>query len=226
MIAGIQPQSMYAGERNFKLEVTGDKFTPESRIYFNQQEVPTFYVSAQRLNGDIDAKLIATEGPRQIMVQTTDGKLYSNQLSLSVQAPPRPTMLYIGMIGRKRYNNDTAYFADNEKSPPYGARLNDVLGGRFRLVDIAPAEVIFEDVTLGFRHHVSISKGILQGSAPPGRGTDPNEPGIPTYPPGFIPQQAPQGIPGIPSSIPQQISPEQQRKMQEQKKDVDDDGDG
>jgi len=225
LIAGIQPRSMYAGERSFRLEINGDKFTPDARIYFNQQEVPTFFINEHRLAGDIDAKLIATEGGRQIMVQTVDGKLYSNPEMLSVQAPPKPTMLYIGMIGRKRYNNDTAYFADSEKSPPYGARLNDVLAGRFRLIDIAPAEVVFEDVNLGFKHRIPISKGILVGSQPPGRGSEP-EPGIPTYPPGFIPQQQP--IPGIPNNIQPnvQAAPEQ-RKMQDQKKeDVDDDGDG
>jgi len=223
-VAGIEPQSVYAGQRNFRLEVTGEKFTPDARIYFNQQEVPTFFISEQRLAADIDGKLISTDGQRQIMVQTADGRLYSNQMFMSVQAPPKPTMLYIGMIGRKHYNNDTAYFVDNEKSPPYGARLNDVLGTRFRLVDIAPAQVIFEDVTLSFRHTVTISKSAGgSGGAAPGRGTEP-EAGIPTYPPGFIPQQAPQNIPGIPSSIPQM---QEQRKVQaaetkKEKEDVND----
>jgi hypothetical protein len=226
LIAAIQPQSMYAGERNFRLEVSGDKFTPESRIYFNQAEIPTFFINSQKLAGDVSSKFILDEGSKGVIVQTPDGKLYSNQVSLSVQAPPKPTMLYIGMIGRKRYNNDTAYFADNEKAPPYGARLNDVLAGRFRLIDIGPSEVVFEDVTLGFKHRVAISKGILVGSMPPGRGTQP-DPGIPTYPPGFVPQQ---NIPGIPNNV-QQYNPEEQRKLMEQKaqpakEDVDDDGDG
>ena len=227
LIAGFNPQSVYAGARSFRLEVTGDKFTPDSHIYFNQTELPTTFINTQKMTADVPAKYISGEGPGQIIVQTPDGKLYSNQVMISVQAPPKPTLLYIGMIGHKGYNNDKAILADNEKAPPYSARLNDVVGGRFRLVEISPVEVTFEDTGLGFRHRVFMSKGILIGSMPPGRGTDLSEPGVPTYPPGFIPQN----IPGIPNNI-QQYNPQEQRKMEvqrqveKQKEDVDDEGDG
>jgi len=222
-LIGISPQSVYAGARGFKLEVTGDKFTPDSRIYFNQAELSTNFINSQKLTADISAKFISTEGPRQIIVQTPDGKLYSNQVIMTVQAPPRPAILYIGMIGRTRYNNDTAYLSENEKAVPFGARLNDVIGGRFRLINISAAEVVFEDTSLGFKHRVPISKGILIGSMPPGRGTDLNQPVSPTYPPGFIPQD----VPGIPNNIPQYNPNPEQRKMeiqkqQQQKEDVND----
>ena len=220
LIAGFDPQTVYAGARGFRLELVGDKFEPDTHIYFNQSELATTFISSQKMIADIPAKYISTEGPRQIIVQNPDGKKYSNQVIMTVQAPPRPTVIYIGMIGRKRYNNDTAYLAENEKAAPFGARLNDVIGGRFRLIDISPSEVIFEDTSLGFKHHVLISKGILIGSMPPGRGTDLNQPGIPTYPPGFIPQN----IPGIPNN-PEQRKMEMQRQ-EKQKEDVDDDGDG
>ncbi len=225
LLTAANPQSIYAGENAFRLEIRGDKFTPDSHIYFNQAEIPTRFITAQHLIGEVASKLISTEGPRQIIVQTPDGKLYSNQAMLTVIAPPKPTMLYIGMMGRKRYNNDTAYFQDTEKGPPYSARLNDVVGGRFRLIDISPSKVIFQDISLPFKHPVPITKGILTGSMPPGRGTE-SEPGVPTYPPGFVP---PQAIPGIPNNI-QQFDPGQQRKLEQQKQkekeDVDDEGDG
>ncbi len=226
VLAMFNPQSVYAGARGFRLEINGDKFTPDSHIYFNQSELPTTFINTQKLAADVPAKYISTEGPRQIIIQTPDGKLYSNQVMMTVQAPPKPTIIYIGMIGRKRYNNDTAYLAENEKAAPFGARLNDIVGGRFRLIDISAAEVVFEDTSLGFKHHVPISKGILQGSMPPGRGSDLSQPGSPTYPPGFIPQD----VPGIPNNIPQynQQNPEQ-RKMEvqrQQKEDVNDEGDG
>lgn len=222
-LTGYNPQFVYAGARGFKLDITGDKFTPDSRVYFNQSELPTTFINSQKLTADVSAKLISAEGPRQIIVQTPDGKLYSNQVIMTVQAPPRPTVLYIGMIGRKRYNNDTAYLAENEKAAPFGARLNDIVGGRFRLIDISPAEVVFEDTNLGFKHRVQISKGILIGSMPPGRGTDLNQPSTATYPPGFIPQD----VPGIPNNIPQYNPNPEQRKMemqkqQQQKEDVND----
>lgn len=221
----VNPQAVYAGQRGFRLEVNGNQIPPDARIYFNQTEMPTTYVNGQRVVTDIPANLIAQEGPRQIILQTPDGKKYSNPLMLTVQAPPRPTFTYIGMIGRKRYNNDTAYFIETEKSTPFGARLNDVVGGRFRLVDIAPNEVTFEDVSLGFKHRVPITKAAITGGtggapAKGGGGFD--------QPPGIIqsPYDQPtvqKDIPGIPNNIPRYVPPPQaQPQPQNEKKDVDD----
>lgn len=223
----VNPLSVYAGAKEFRLDASGDRFTPEARVYFNQSEVPTTFVNTQKITATIPASLISGEGPKQIIIQTPDGKLYSNQVIISVMAPPKPTYIYIGMIGRKRYNNDTAYLLENDKAPPFGARLNDVVGGRFRLVDISPTEVVFEDIGLGFRHRIPLTKaaGGSSGAAP---GRDSGDAGMPTYPPGFIPQQP---IPGIPNTVQPYAAPNQeQRKMEQkmeksEKKDVDDDGD-
>ena len=134
------------------MEVSGDKFTPEMRIYYQGSEMPTTFISAQQLATDIPANFIAQSGGRIIEVRTPDGKFWSNQISFNVQEAPRPQFQYIGMIARKRGNNDTAYFQETGKPLPFGARLNDVVSGRFRLVSISSAEVIFEDTSLGFRH--------------------------------------------------------------------------
>jgi hypothetical protein len=228
LLASVNPQMVYAGSRAFRLELAGDKFTPDSHIYFNQTELPTTFINAQKVVADVPAKFISSEGSPQIIVQTPDGKLYSNQIMMSVQAPPKPTVIYVGMIGHKGFNNDKAVLAEDEKAPPFSARLNDVVQSRFRLVDISPAAVMFEDVSLGFRHRVPISKGILQGSMPPGRGNGLSEPGIPNYNPGMPqPQEA---IPGIPNNLQRQPMTDEERKkrieQQQQKQDVDDDGDG
>jgi hypothetical protein len=236
MITMANPQSVYAGSKAFRLEVSGERFSPASRLYFNQAEVPTRFVNEQRLIADIPANFIAQEGPRQLIVQTPDGKLYSNATFITVQAPPRPTFQYIGMIARARNNNNTAYFIEPGRSsspttnapPPFGARLNDVVGGRFRLINIAANEVMFEDVSLGFKHRVPISKATQTASASgplgqPGRGfpdggfvIDPNNRGVPGIP----------GFPGIPANVQPQPQPSQPRRTTEKKEDVDDDGDG
>src|SRR5580765_4899702 len=51
----ISPPNVYAGSRGFRLEVSGDRFTPDARIYFNQSEMPTTFVNAQRVVTDIPA---------------------------------------------------------------------------------------------------------------------------------------------------------------------------
>jgi hypothetical protein len=226
-------QSVYAGSKGFKLEINGDRFTPDARIYFNQTQMPTVYLGPQKLTTEIQSNLIAQEGARQIIVQTPDGKKYSNQVMLNVQAPPLPPVAYIGMIGRKRYNNDTAYFLENGKTTPFGARLNDLVGGRFRLINISVAEVTFEDTMLPFKHKVPLT----QQSASTGGTTQPPlnngfpqggvVPNFPTNPNG-LPADC---IPGIPCNLPRYVPPQPNQakpvtKTPDPKKDVDDNDDG
>jgi hypothetical protein len=218
----VTPQTVYAGAGSFRLEANGDKFDPSAKLYFRQSELPTQFVSPQKLVANVPATLIASEGSAQVIAQTPDGKLYSDQVIINVQPPPKPQFTYVGLIARARHNNDTAYFIDPSKPTPagsqpipIGARLNDVVGGRFRLISISSAETVFEDVNLGFRHRVKLSTN-PQGSAsgaPPNRGfpTDGNFQG---YPNG-------QNIPGIPNNIPRQ---QIQRPPQPKKDEDDDDG--
>jgi hypothetical protein len=208
-VAYVNPQSVYAGSKTVRIEVNGDKFTPEARIYFSQSPLATTFLSAQRLVAEVPANLIAMEGPRQIMVQTPDGKLYSNQTMMNVQAPPRPQFQYVGMIARQHANNDTAVFREQGKPSEFAARLNDVLGGRFRLVSISAAEAVFEDTSLGFRHRLELYR------PPPGTVTSsvPTPPGpVRGRPPGFqdvMPQEEidMSDIPGIPANIPRYVPP-------------------
>ena len=225
-IVAVMPQSVYAGSKGFRLEVNGDKFTPESRILFNQNEMPTTFVSAQRLTTDIPANFISNEGPRMILVRTPDGKLYSDQTSLTVMAPPKPTFTYIGPVMRKRSNNDTAYIME-QGGAAVGKRLNDIIGGRFRLVSISTSKVVVEDINLGFRHDVAIaaasSAPMTSTSNRPTQGF-PNDGTYVPYNPNQ-PQYNQQNIPGIPNNIPRYVPPNSNQQPKPEKKDVDDDDD-
>ena len=222
LIAAANPQAIYAGSKGFRLEVIGDRFTADSHIYFNQSELPTKFINGQRLEADISTNLIAQEGARQIIVQTPDGKSYSNQVMLNVQAAPKPGFQYIGMIGRKRYNNDTAYFTEMGIPAPFGARLNDIVDNRFRLIDISPTEVVLEDTTLGFKHRVPITKGTTAGGQPGANGIPNNGGFVP-----FDPAKVQNGnVPGFPGLQQQPQQPQRMPKKDTSKDDVDDNGDG
>lgn len=213
-IAYVTPQSVYAGSKSFRLDVHGDKFEPNTKIYYNGSEMPTSFVNGQRLSTEISANLIAGGGSGSILVRSPDGKLYSNQVMLSVQPPPVPTFQYIGMIARQHANNDTAYYLEQGKKDPATARLNDVIGGRFRLISIAAERIIVEDTSLGFKHPVNIqqpSQGTPTfGSGQPGGF---NGPGLNRGGGGFIPYTPPVNtvpggsIPGIPDNIPRVNQP-------------------
>ncbi len=234
-IALLNPQSVYAGSKGFRLEIAGDNFTPDTRIYFSQQELPSTYINGQRMTADIPGVLITGEGQRQILAQTSDGKLYSNPVMLDVQPAPKPQVKYIGMIARKRSNNDTAYFTVAGKELPIGARLNDIVEGRFRLLSISAQETILEDTTLGFRHKLPLtippptpvtSTGTGTGTGRPA-GFPARESYVPFNPP--APQPQPAGntrIPGIPDNIPRYVPPgSNSNRPANMKKDVDDDED-
>ena len=219
LVGFVTPQSVYAGSKSFRMEVNGDKFTPDSLIYLNDTQLPTTFVSPQQLVAEVPSNLISGAGSMFVIVRTPDGGLYSNQVSLNVQAPPVPQFQYIGMIARQRFNNDTAYFQEQGKPLPMGARLNDVIGGRFRLISISAKETIFEDVNLAFKHRLALVRppaGQSTGGSNPnpnpnnedsrrnGRNNDQISPNTltPVYitPSGDFP-------PGIPNNIPVYVPP-------------------
>jgi hypothetical protein len=124
------------------------------------------------------------------------------------------------MIARKRYNNDTAYFQEQGKNTPVGARLNDIVGGRFRVASISASEVVLEDVSLGFRHKLALYRPAPGQTA--ASGNNPNDQTFPSYNPSQPVYSQPQtDIPGIPNNIPRYIPPTPTPKSD----DEDDDGD-
>ena len=115
------------------------------------------FISAQQLATDIPANFIAQSGGRIIEVRTPDGKFWSNQFSFNVQDAPRPQFQYIGMIARKRGNNDTAYFQETGKSPPFGRAFERRCRRTFPAGEhLFRPKSIFEDTSLGFRHRLTL----------------------------------------------------------------------
>lgn len=231
-IAAVNPSSVYAGSKGFRLDIAGDRMLPEAKIYFSQTELPTTFVNPQRMTAEIPASFITSEGPRQIIIQTPDGKKWSNMFTLTVQAPPRPQFQYIGMIARTRANNDTAYFMEPGRQTPISARLNDIVGGRFRLISISNEQTIFEDVNLGFRHPIQLFRPApgTATSSSPSRSGFPSGDGFQQYTPPPTNYQVPAGqsIPGIPDNIPRYVPPNANvnRQQPPQKDKDDEDGDG
>jgi hypothetical protein len=225
----MNTSSVFAGSKGFRLEVNGDKFTPETAIYFNGSMLPTTFISAQRLTAEISSNLIANAGQIQIDVHSPDGKLFSNPMTLMVNAAPRPQFTYIGMIARSRYNNDTAYLKETGKDIPTSARLNDTVGGRFKMASISNIEVVVEDRELGFKYRLPLERTKAGQTADGtnlnnGRGGQKGIPGIPEgFPPGtFPPNYQPGNNPiGIPQNIPRYVPP---GKQDDNKDDEDDDG--
>jgi hypothetical protein len=200
-LAFVNPQMAYAGSpRNFRLEANGDKFTSDMHIYFNQVQMPTTFVSDKKLVTEIPANMVTNPQSAQVIVQNKDGKLYSNALNFSIQSPPTPQVQFIGMISRARHNNDTAYLTQQgQPDKPFGVRLNDVVQGRFRVIDISAAEVVFQDTELGFKHRVQLSRVGSGTSGSTGFPTKNNPNGTFQQ---FVPGVTGPCVPGIPCNPP------------------------
>lgn len=230
LVAGLNPSTVYAQTGNFTLEVGGDKFTPESKVFFNGNELPTQFVNPQRLTAQIPAQLVASDGERQIMVRVpSDPKLFSNSMNFNVQAPPVPEFNFVGLVARRSANNDTALLQNKKTKEYISVRLNDTVPDRFRVFSISSREVVVTDTALKLRHVLSFvneKDAGKTGTAPTGRDAirsmnpnpsfDVNNPNI-QY----------QSIPGIPDNIPRYVPPQppQQPPAPNKKKNDDEDDD-
>jgi hypothetical protein len=155
VLAAISPVNVYAHTGDFTLDVMGDKFTPETRIYVQGAELSTRYVSPQQLSAKVPAQLISFEGAREMQVRSRDGQLFSNTATLNVMPAPVPNYSYIGVLTR-RGSNDTAILKEKNGKDLLNVQRGDVLGGRFRVTSISVQEVTLTDTTLNIKHKLAL----------------------------------------------------------------------
>ena len=170
LLASVSPSNVYARTADFKLEAAGDKFTPEMRIYVDGRELPTVYKSPQQLSTTIEASIIAAPGARQVVVRTPDNRLFSNQMTINVAAPPTPNYSYIGIISPQNRVTDTALVQDRNNKNIVSVFRGDVIGGRFRVTSISEKELVVVDTSLRIKHVLPMSEGD-KGSGPLSRPT-------------------------------------------------------
>jgi hypothetical protein len=155
VLTQLSPSNVFARTGEFAMQVAGDKFTPQTRIYVDGQELQTRFISGQQLAASVPASLIAYPGSRQVMVRTPDSVLYSNSATLNVAEPPKPSYTYVGVLIRPR-GNDTAILKD-QKGELLSVQRGDLVGGRFRVSSISAREVEFTDQQLKIKHALAYS---------------------------------------------------------------------
>ena len=228
-VAGVNPAMVYARTSNFTLDVGGDKFTPDSKIFFGGMMLPTQFVSPQRLTAQVPAELISSDGEREIIVRVPNNQqMYSNPVKMNVQAPPVPEYNFVGLVARRRANNDTAVLQNKKTKEYINVRLNDTVPDRFRVFSISSNEVVVTDTALKLRHVLGFVKenesgGSNAGAAPGGRDVRgrPNQPN-PNFNPN-VPNVQYQSIPGIPDNIPRYVPPQPPQTPPTKKSDDDED---
>ncbi|MGI9105856.1 MAG: IPT/TIG domain-containing protein [Pyrinomonadaceae bacterium] len=161
----ISPASIIARTGDFALQLSGDKFTPQTRVYVDGQELPTTFTSAQQLSTNVPAALIAAPGSRQVVVRTPDNQLYSNPAVLNVGAPPTPSFTYIGLLGGARYNDKA--ILKNQSNELVTVQRGDLVGGRFKVTSISPRSVEFIDAQLQIKHTLPYVENRTAGGGSP-----------------------------------------------------------
>jgi hypothetical protein len=170
LVTGVSPASVYARTGDFPLEVSGNKFSPELRVHLDGRELSTRYVGPQQLSAVVPASLIAVAGQRQVIVRSSDGRLYSNAAEFSVNAPPTPNYSYIGIYGTKHYV-DIALLQDRSTRTLLNVQRGDVLSGRFRVTSISEKELVLTDTNLKIKHSLAMSADADKGLGPVARPT-------------------------------------------------------
>jgi hypothetical protein len=154
----LSPAVVYARTpTDFSLQVSGDKFTPAVKIAIDGREMPTRFVNSQQLFTTVPASYILNPGVREVIVRTSDGRLYSNRISLNITPAPEPNYTYVGLIGKPRYN-DTAVLLDKNSKELLNVQRGDTVGGRFRVVSISEKEVKLIEATLKIPYSIPFSK--------------------------------------------------------------------
>jgi hypothetical protein len=163
LLASVSPSNVYARTGDFKLEVAGDKFTPDMRIFVDGRELPTSYKGPQQLSTTISASFIAAPGARQVVVRTPDSRLFSNPASINVAAPPTPNYTYIGIISPENRVTDTALVQDRNNKNILTVYRGDVLSGRFRVTSISEKELVLVDTSLKIKHTLAMTESDKAG---------------------------------------------------------------
>jgi hypothetical protein len=172
--SSLSPSMVYAGTpTDFSLQVTGDKFTPAVRISIDGRELPTRFINAQQLFTTVPAALIVNAGARQVVIRSSDGRLYSNPIAFTVTPAPTPNYTYVGIIGKPRFN-DTAVLQDKTSKELINVQRGESVGGRFRIVSISEKEVRLIDTVLKIPHRLTFSNEVSPNTPyrPPSRSAD------------------------------------------------------
>lgn len=171
LLAGVSPSNVYARTSDFKLEVTGDKFTSAMRIFVDGRELATSFKNPQQMSATVPASFITNPGAKSVMVRTPDNSLFSNQASLNVAPPPTPNYTYIGIISPENRVADVAVVQDRSTRNVINVYKGDVLSGRFRVTSISDKELVLTDTTLKIKHSIPMSEGDKTAGGPLSRPT-------------------------------------------------------
>ncbi|MGE0100745.1 MAG: hypothetical protein AB7H86_12370 [Blastocatellales bacterium] len=152
----VNPSGVIAKTGDFNLTVFGDKIPADGKIFLDGREQQTSIVSATEARVKVPAEVIRRAGNLGVQIRSvSDAKMFSNQLSLNVAEPPAPPYRFIGLIVSSK--KTVAVLKAISGEDIFNVSRGDVVGKNWRVVNITPQRIEFEDTNLKITHSVNFT---------------------------------------------------------------------
>ena len=155
--SSLNPGGVIARTAGFTLTVFGEKMPQDAQGFINGRAYPTTFVNNTQVKINVPAEAIRMPGSLSVTVRSqSDPKLESNPIPLNVGAPPEPPYKYIGLITLK--NVPTAVLVSNGNDDDvYNKRKGDMIGGKWKIINITPQKVEIEDTSIKVSHVINFT---------------------------------------------------------------------
>ncbi|MGH9766500.1 MAG: hypothetical protein ACREAB_03620 [Blastocatellia bacterium] len=153
----INPAGVIARTGDFTLTAFGERIPPDAQGLIDGRVYPTTVVGASEIKVKVPAEAIRAPGNIGVMIRSqSDARLFSNQASLNVAAPPEPPYKYIGLIVNKV--GSIAVLKSTNDDDILNVRKGDEIGGkRWRIINITPQKIEIQDIQNKISHVINYS---------------------------------------------------------------------
>ncbi len=155
-VFSVNPGGVIARTGDFTLTVFGEKIPQDAQGSIDGRTYPTTFVGSNQIKIKVPAEAIRNPGNLGVMVRSqSNARIYSNQTSLNVAAPPEPPYKYIGQIFKK--SEKTAVLKSTNNDEDINVKIGAPFGGRWKVVNITPQKIDIEDTEYKILHVINYS---------------------------------------------------------------------
>jgi IPT/TIG domain len=154
-VSSLNPGGVIARTAGFTLTVFGQKMPQDAQGFVNGSAYPTTFVNDTQVRINVPAEAIRMPGILNVTVRSqSNTALFSNPIPLNVAAPPEPPYKYIGLITLKNVPRAVLVSQGNDDDV-YNVKKGDVVGGKWKIVNITPQKVEIEDTSIKVSHVIN-----------------------------------------------------------------------
>jgi hypothetical protein len=154
-VSSLNPGGVIARTAGFTLTVFGQNMPQDTQGFVNGSAYPTTFVNDTQVKINVPAEAIRMPGSLIVSVRgQSDPRLESNPIPLNVAAPPDPPYKYIGLITLKNVPKAVLVSQGNDDDV-YNVKKGDVIGGKWKIVNITTQKVEIEDTSIKVSHVIN-----------------------------------------------------------------------